>query len=89
MGKRRVSVVVWRVDIQLDGVSLEGFEPNIYEYTHNMPVGSRVWPLVSWTAGDAYQTVEMSETEIDTWNKVVTLLVKPEDETIESKTYTV
>ena len=77
------------LDIQLDGVSLEGFEPNIYEYTHNMPVGSRVWPLVSWTAGDAYQTVEMSETEIDTWNKVVTLLVKPEDETIESKTYTV
>ena len=77
------------LDIQLDGVSLEGFEPNIYEYTHNMLVGSRVWPLVSWTAGDAYQTVEMSETEIDTWNKVVTLLVKPEDETIESKTYTV
>lgn len=77
------------LDIQLDGVSIEGFDPNSYQYTHNMPVGSRVWPLVSWTAGDAYQTVEISETEIDTWNKVVTLVAKPEDEEVESKTYTI
>lgn len=77
------------LDIQLDGVSIEGFDPAVYEYTHTMPVGNRVWPLVSYTAGDAYQTVDMTENVIDDWNKVVTLVATPEDETIESKTYKV
>ena len=77
------------LDIQLDGVSIEGFDPTRYEYNHTMPVGNRVWPLVSYTAGDAYQTVEMTENEVDTWNKVVTLVAKPEDEEIKSKTYTI
>ena len=77
------------LDIQLDGVSIEGFDPAVYEYTHTMPVGNRVWPLVSYTAGDAYQTVDMTENEVDTWNKVVTLVATPEDEAVESKTYTV
>lgn len=77
------------LDIQLDGVSIEGFDPTRYEYNHTLPVGNRVWPLVSYTAGDAYQTVEMTENEVDTWNKVVTLVAKPEDEKIKSKTYTI
>jgi hypothetical protein len=77
------------LDIQLDGESLEGFDPAITNYTHTMAVGNRVWPLVSYTAGDAYQHVSMTEKVLDTWNKVVTLVATPEDENMASTTYTI
>ena len=77
------------LDIQLDGVSIQGFKPDTYEYTYLMPVGSRTWPLVSWTSGDAYQKVKITENILDTWHKDVTILVMPEDDTIESNTYNI
>ncbi len=77
------------LDIQLDGVSLEGFDANIFYYTKTYPAGTRIWPLVSWTAGDAYQNVEKTENDVDTWNRVVKLIVKPEDELVETITYTI
>ena len=74
------------LDIQVDGESI--FVPDQYEYTVLLEVGTRVWPMVTWTAGDAYQTVTPAENELDTWNKVVTLVTMAQDG-LHSKTYTV
>ena len=74
------------LDIQVDGESI--FVPDQYEYTVPLEVGTRVWPVVTWTAGDAYQTVTPAENELDTWNKVVTLVTLAQDG-LHSKTYTV
>ena len=77
------------LDIQLDGQSMPNFSADVHTYTYQLPIGTRTWPLVTWTPGDAYQSVKMSETLVDTWNKVVTLHVKPQDETVASTTYTI
>ncbi|MEE1183319.1 MAG: hypothetical protein UHZ06_02395, partial [Paludibacteraceae bacterium] len=74
------------LDIQVDGESI--FVPDQYEYTVPLEVGTRVWPMVTWTAGDAYQSVTPAENELDTWNKVVTLVTLSQDG-LHSKTYTV
>lgn len=76
------------LDIQVDGVSISGFDPSKTEYNVPLEVGTRVWPMVTWTAGDAYQTVTPAENELDTWNKVVTLVTLSQDG-LHSKTYTV
>ena len=84
----KLSEVATLLDILLDGVSLEGFQADKTEYTHTLPVGTRIWPIVSWVAGDEYQTITPSEEEIDMYNKVVKITTLAEDG-INSKTYTV
>ena len=84
----KLSEVATLLDILLDGVSLEGFQADITEYTHTLPVGTRTWPIVSWVAGDEYQTITPSEEEINMYNKVVKITTLAEDG-INSKTYTV
>ena len=84
----KLSEVATLLDILLDGVSLEGFQADKTEYTVNLPVGTRTWPIVSWVAGDEYQTITPSEEEIDMYNKVVKITALAEDG-INSKIYTV
>ncbi|MBR6687105.1 MAG: hypothetical protein IKL69_06855, partial [Paludibacteraceae bacterium] len=84
----KLSEVATLLDILLDGVSLEGFQADKTEYTVNLPVGTRTWPIVSWVAGDEYQTITPSEEEINMYNKVVKITTLAEDG-INSKTYTV
>ena len=84
----KLSDVDTLLDILLDGESLVGFQADKTEYTHILPVGSRTWPIVSWVAGDEYQTITPSEEEINMYNKVVKITALAEDG-INSKTYTV
>lgn len=84
----KLSDVDTLLDILLDGESLVGFQADETEYTHTLPVGTRTWPIVSWVAGDEYQTITPSEEEIDMYNKVVKITALAEDG-INSKTYTV
>ena len=71
----KLSEVDTLLDIQTNGNSIEGFDPNTFEYTLDLPVGTRVWPVITWTTGDEYQTVVAEETLVDDYNKVVTLNV--------------
>lgn len=84
----KLSDVDTLLDILLDGESLVGFQADETEYTHTLPVGTRTWPIVSWVAGDEYQTITPSEEEINMYNKVVKITALAEDR-INSKTYTV
>ena len=46
--------------IQLDGVDLEGFVPEKTAYTITLPMGTAALPVITWTQGDPYQTVQMT-----------------------------
>lgn len=83
-----LSTVDTLLDIQIDGQSIEGFDANEFDYTKDLPVGTRTFPVVTWTVGDEYQTVTLNEVLIDNYNKVVTLIVTAQDTTFKN-VYTV
>lgn len=69
-------------DIQLDGVSLEGFDALLYNYVVELPVGEVNYPVVTYTAGDEYQTIEQTIND-----NIVSINVVAEDGT--TSTYTI
>lgn len=76
-------------NILIDGENLEGFNSEELNYTVTLPVGTREWPIVSWVAGDEYQTVNSTEEVTDLYNKVVKITVQAQDSNVEPITYTV
>ena len=84
----KLSEVDTLLNILVDGESLEGFSADVTDYTYPLPVGTREWPIISWVAGDEYQTVNASEEETDMYNKVVKITTLAQDE-IHTQTYTV
>ena len=48
------------VDIKLNGVSIEGFDPTVKDYVVNLPLGTTVVPTLTYTKGDEYQTVNVT-----------------------------
>lgn len=51
--------------IALDGVALEGFTPEQTVYNVTLPLGTTALPAITWTAGDAYQTIRLTEGGVD------------------------
>ena len=51
--------------IMLDGVLLDGFEPEKTAYTITLPMGTTKLPEITWTKGDSYQTVQKIEGGVD------------------------
>ena len=84
----KLSEVATLSDILLDGESLEGFQEDKTEYTFPLPVGTRIFPVVSWVNGDEYQTATSTAEEIDEHNKVVKITTLAQDG-VHSLTYTV
>ncbi len=41
----------------VNGVAVEGFAANTFEYTVSLPQGTTAAPVVSWTANDEWQTI--------------------------------
>ena len=54
---QQVSSVNTLKDIQVDGVSLPNFHPEVTEYTYTLPAGTETLPTVTYTAGDEFQTI--------------------------------
>ena len=84
----KLSEVATLSDILLDGESLEAFQADKTDYTVNLPVGTRTFPVVSWVNGDEYQTATSAIEEIDEYNKVVKITTLAQDG-IHTLTYTV
>ena len=70
--------------ITLDGVDLEGFNPEVDEYTINLPMGTTKQPEVGWTPNDEYQTISVRKGTSITDDVKIT--VRPQSGT--SRTYT-
>jgi len=51
--------------IFLDGEALADFTPEKTVYTITLPLGTNSLPAITWTKGDAYQTVQMTEGGVD------------------------
>lgn len=70
-------------DIQVAGVTVEGFNPDVTTYNITLPQGSAVLPAISYTKGDETQSVELAEGDI---NSASTISVMSENGSI--KVYT-
>ena len=70
--------------ITLDGVDLDGFNPEVDEYTINLPMGTTKQPEVGWTPNDEYQTISVRKGTAITDDVKIT--VRPQSGT--SRTYT-
>lgn len=47
--------------IKLDGTPVEGFDPDVTSYTINLPMGATTAPVITWEAGDQWQTITFSD----------------------------
>ena len=70
--------------ITLDGDSLQGFNPEVIEYTIHLPMGTTKQPEVGWTPNDEYQTVSVRKGTAITDDVKIT--VRPQSGA--SRTYT-
>ena len=51
--------------IALDGNALAEFTPEKTTYNVSLPIGTAALPAITWTQGDSYQTVTMTEGGVD------------------------
>lgn len=51
--------------IALDGTPLEGFQPEQTVYSITLPLGTTALPTITYTAGDPYQTITLTEGGVD------------------------
>lgn len=70
--------------ITLDGKDLEGFNPEMNEYTIHLPMGTTKQPEVGWTPNDEYQTISVRKGSTITDDVKIT--VRPQSGA--SRTYT-
>ena len=70
--------------IALDGAALETFHADTLNYTVTLPAGTNIAPTVTYTAGDAFQTVTLSQGGL---NGVTRITVKAGDGT--TRVYTI
>lgn len=58
-------------NIFIDGVALTDFNPDTYQYTYSLPVGTQIMPDITWTAGDEYQNVSFVNGGINGISRIV------------------
>lgn len=47
--------------LKLDGVEIGGFDPEVMTYRDTLPIGTVNYPVVTWEAGDEYQTISSDQ----------------------------
>lgn len=57
--------------INLDGQPIEGFSPEKTNYSFSLPVGTTTLPAITWTQGDPYQQVAITEGGVDGTTRIV------------------
>lgn len=71
-------------DIKIDGVTIQGFQPNVLNYVIELPAGTTLFPEITYTKADAAQSVVLTKGGL---NGVTQILVKAEDGT--TRIYTI
>ena len=57
--------------ISLDGQPIESFSPEQTSYSITLPIGTTSLPSITWTQGDPYQTVSITEGGVDGTTRIV------------------
>ena len=69
--KIEASSYAYLAGISLDGQLIEGFLPEQTNYTFTLPIGTTTLPAITWTQGDPYQTVSITEGGVDGTTRIV------------------
>lgn len=70
--------------IMLDGIVIDGFDPNTLSYNVALPLGSTDVPEITWLPGDEYQTITLQDGGLTSASRIV---VRAGDGT--TRTYTI
>ena len=69
--KIEASSYAYLAGISLNGHPLEGFAPEKTSYSITLPIGTTTLPAITWTQGDPYQQVTLTEGGIDGTTRIV------------------
>ena len=69
--KIEASSYAYLAGINLDGQPIEGFSPEKTNYSFTLPVGTTTLPAITWTQGDPYQQVTITEGGVDGTTRIV------------------
>lgn len=69
--KIEASTYAYLTGISLDGQSIQGFSPEKTNYSFTLPVGTTKLPTITWTQGDPYQNVSITEGGVDGTTRIV------------------
>ena len=69
--KIEASSYAYLAGISLDGLPIEGFTPEQTNYSFTLPIGTTTLPTITWTQGDPYQTVSITEGGVDGTTRIV------------------
>lgn len=69
--KIEASSYAYLAGISLDGQPLEGFAPEKTSYSITLPIGTTTLPAITWTQGDPYQQVTLTEGGVDGTTRIV------------------
>ena len=69
--KIEASSYAYLAGISLDGQPIEGFSPEQTSYSFTLPIGTTSLPAITWTQGDPYQTVSITEGGVDGTTRIV------------------
>lgn len=69
--KIEASSYTYLAGISLDGLPIDGFTPEQTNYAITLPIGTTTLPAITWTQGDPYQTVSITEGGVDGTTRIV------------------
>ena len=69
--KIEASSYAYLAGISLDGLPIDGFTPEQTNYAITLPIGTTTLPVITWTQGDPYQTVSITEGGVDGTTRIV------------------
>lgn len=69
--KIEASSYAYLAGISLDGQPIEGFSPEQTSYSFTLPIGTTTLPAITWTQGDPYQQVTITEGGVDGTTRIV------------------
>ena len=69
--KIEASSYAYLAGISLDGLPIDGFTPEQTNYAITLPIGTTTLPVITWTQGDPYQTVSITEGGVDGTTRIM------------------
>ena len=69
--KIEASSYAYLAGISLDSQPIEGFLPEQTSYSFTLPIGTTILPVITWTQGDPYQQVAITEGGVDGTTRIV------------------
>ena len=69
--KIEASSYAYLAGISLNGQPIDGFSPEQTNYAITLPIGTTTLPAITWTQGDPYQTVTITEGGVDGTTRIV------------------